>query len=127
MPGKVVCTLVDSPKNYAHNQVAIALGVTDPGFVPGVITTDMDGVSIHDVDPPQVSEGQVWSKDHSVVYSYLNTGDPGDGSATVTKQGKTYHISGSWPGNDNATNEQVPAKPVEITVTCPEQVLPPAR
>jgi lipoprotein LpqH len=46
-------------------------------------------------------------------------GVPGGASATATKDGNTYKISGTATGVDMANPMQPVTKPFEIEVTCP--------
>lgn len=97
--GTVVCT------NMAGN-IQIAIGNATQGI----------GAQLSDADPPVVK--QVGLGNVNGVALGFTEGAPG-GTATATKAGNAYKISGTATGVDLANPMQPLTKPFEIDVTCP--------
>lgn len=98
MTGQVVCTT-------AGGNLTIALGQQTTGIAV-VMAEDASKVT-------SVGLGNV----DGVVLGFQDMA-PG-GSASATKDGKTYTISGTASGVDMANPMQPITKPFEIAVTCP--------
>jgi lipoprotein LpqH len=94
--GPVVCSTTDG-------KFSIAIGEAVVGVIVGL---EPDGSVVHSVGLGDVN---------GVVLSFTE-GAPGN-TATATKDGNNYKITGTATGTDNAS-QQV-SKPYEITVTCP--------
>lgn len=98
MQGQVVCTT-------AAGNLSIAIGDTATGIAV-VMSPDASKVT-------QVGLGNV----DGVVLGFQD-GAPG-GSASATKDGSTYKVTGTASGVDMANPMQPMTKPFEIEVTCP--------
>jgi lipoprotein LpqH len=97
--GQVVCAT-------AGGNVNIAIGEAMTG-IAAVLSADGSTVQ-------SVGLGNV----NGVTLGYT-PGIPGGASATATKDGNTYKISGTATGVDMANPMQPVTKPFEIQVTCP--------
>ncbi|WP_313676920.1 lipoprotein LpqH [Mycolicibacterium sp.] len=96
--GQIACATVGDKVNIAIGQQTTGIGVmmaSDASTVTSVGLGNVDGVALGYQD-----------------------GAPG-GSATATKDGQTYTISGTATGVDMANPMQPMTKPFEIRVTCP--------
>jgi len=96
--GQIACTTVGDKVNIAIGQQTTGIGVmmaSDASTVTSVGLGNVDGVTLGYQD-----------------------GAPG-GSATATKDGRTYTITGTATGVDMANPMQPMTKPFEIKVTCP--------
>lgn len=96
--GQIACTTVGDKVNIAIGQQTTGIGVmlsADASKVTSVGLGNVDGVTLGYQD-----------------------GAPG-GSATATKDGQTYTITGTATGVDMANPTQPMTKPFEIKVTCP--------
>ena len=98
--GTVACT-------SAAGNFNIAIGGAQTGI--GVVLTDANPPSVKSVGLGNVN---------GVTLGYT-PGIPGGASATATKDGNTYKISGTATGVDMANPMQPVNKPFEIDVTCP--------
>ncbi len=97
--GQVVCA-------SAGGNINIAIGEAMTG-IAAVLSADGSTVQ-------SVGLGNV----NGVTLGYTQ-GVPGGASATATKDGNTYKISGTATGVDMANPMQPVTKPFEIQVTCP--------
>lgn len=97
--GQIVCTT-------AMGNLSIAIGDTATGIAV-MMSPDASKVT-------SVGLGNV----NGVALAYQD-GMPGDASATATKDGNTYTITGKASGMDMANPMQPTTKPFEIAVTCP--------
>jgi ipoprotein LpqH len=98
--GTVACTSAAGTEN-------IAIGGAQAGI----------GVVLTDANPPAVKSVGLGNV-NGVVLGYT-PGTPGSGSATATKDGSKYKISGTATGVDMANPMQPVNKTFEIDVTCP--------
>ena len=98
--GTVACTSAAGTEN-------IAIGGAQTGI----------GVVLTDASPPAVKSVGLGNV-NGVVLGYT-PGTPGSGSATATKDGSKYKISGTATGVDMANPMQPVNKSFEIDVTCP--------
>jgi len=96
--GPVVCETSD-------NKFSIAIGEPITGVIVGL---EPDGSAVHGVGLGTVN---------GVVLSFTE-GVP-DNTATATKDGNAYNVSGTATGLDDANPAQQVNKPFEINVTCP--------
>jgi len=96
--GSVVCTKM-------AGTVSIAIGQSATG-IAAVLT---------DADPPQV-KSVVLGNVNWVTLGYAQ--GAGQGSATATKEGNAYKITGTATGVDMANPMQPVSKPFELDVTC---------
>ena len=97
--GQIVCSA-------AMGNLNIAIGDTATGIAV-VMSPDASKVT-------SVGLGNV----NGVVLGYQD-GASGDASATATKDGSTYKVTGKATGVDMANPMQPMTKPFEIEVTCP--------
>ncbi|MDS1114022.1 lipoprotein LpqH [Gordonia westfalica] len=115
--GEASVTVDGKEVDLADNSV----GCTDAG---GKVTigigsgsgTSGVGVVLTSGDSPEVESVGLGSVD-GVTLGFQMGG--GDGKAEVTKDGKTYTITGEATGIDLANPTQRVTKPYEIKVTCP--------
>lgn len=96
--GQIACTT-------AAGNFSIGIGDTATGIA---VVMAEDGSTVNSVGLGNVD---------GVVLGYQQ-GMPG-GSATATKDGKTYTVTGNASGVDMANPMQQVTKPFEIVVTCP--------
>jgi lipoprotein LpqH len=96
--GQVVCATNDG-------KFSIAVGDMATGIIVGL---EPDASAVHNVGLGTVD---------GVVMSFTE-GVPGN-TATATKEGNTYKISGVASGSSEANPAEQITKPFEITVTCP--------
>jgi ipoprotein LpqH len=87
---------------------------------PGTLTIAIGGdqpdivVVLTDANPPVVNSVALGTI-NGVTLGY---GDGAGGSATATKDGNTYKVTGTATGTDAATPPQPVSKPFEISATC---------
>ncbi len=97
--GQIACTTAMGNLNIAIGDAATGIAV--------VMSPDASKVT-------SVGLGNV----NGVVLAFQD-GVPGDASATATKDGNTYKVTGRATGMDMANPMQPVTKPFEIAVTCP--------
>lgn len=90
----------------AAGQVSIAIGGSATGI--GVILTD--------AEPPGVTSVALGNV-NGVTLAYAQ--GAGQGDATATKDGKSYHVTGTATGVDMANPMEPVKKPFQIDATCP--------
>lgn len=104
--GAVTCTPTGA--GIGGNGVIIAVGKASP-------TDDNPPISVEMLDASNV--GSV-SLNVNGMHLLHDKGGYDKGSASATKDGNTYTITGNIPGN-GPNGEAVPLKPYELVVTCP--------
>jgi lipoprotein LpqH len=112
--GGAKVTIDGQPQNI-QGQVVCATAGGNLNIAIGEATTGIAAVLSADASTVQsVGLGNV----NGVTLGYTS-GVPGGASATATKDGNTYKISGTATGVDMANPMQPVTKPFEIQVTCP--------
>lgn len=112
--GSAKVTIDGKPKNV-EGQVVCAAAGGNYNIAIGAAATGIAVVMAEDAS--KVSSVGLGNVD-GVTLAYQE-GVPGGASASATKEGNTYKISGNATGVDMANPMQPVTKPFEIEVTCP--------
>lgn len=111
--GTVTVTIDGKPKDIQGQVVCATAGGT---FTIGVGDQATGIAVVMSEDASKVTSVGLGNVDGAALG--FQDGMPG-GSATATKDGKTYTISGTATGVDMANPMQPMTKPFEVSVTCP--------